>query len=246
MILKGKVALITGCNRGIGRAIMKLFMEEGCNIVACTRKLTPEMVLFYEDARKIYNVDIRPLFFELSDDDAIKAAMKELMSWKISIDILVNNAGVASGGYLALSSIKQIKDVFQINYFAQVLITQYVTKLMMREKSGSVIFMSSVMGLDTMPGGSAYGASKAAIALLTKSLAKELGVYCIRVNAIAPNLIETDMAHQMEQKSFDNMVNGTALKRLGNPSEIAYAALYLASESSSFITGQILRVDGGL
>lgn len=245
-ILQGKTAMITGCNRGIGWAIMELFMQEGANIIACTRKLTPEIEACYDEARKKYNVEITPLVFELSDDEAIKTAMKEMMLWKNSVDILVNNAGVAAGGYLALSSIKQIKDVFQVNYFAQVIITQYVTKLMMRQKSGSVIFMSSVMGLDSMAGGCAYGASKAAIALLAKSLSKELGGYNIRVNAIAPNLIDTTMAHKMEQKSFDKMVNGTALKRLGEPGEIAKTALYLASDDSSFVTGQVLRVDGGM
>lgn len=145
-----------------------------------------------------------------------------------------------------MTSQKKLKEVFQINYFAQIQITQAVSKIMMKQNSGSIIFMSSVMGLDSMPGGSAYGASKAAITMLVKSLAKELGSFRIRVNAIAPNLVDTDMANQMEEKSYNDMIQRSALKRIGYPSEVAQTALFLASDDSSYITGQTIRVDGGL
>jgi len=244
--LKGKTALITGSNRGIGRAVMELFMQEGANIIACTRKDTADLQSLYEQSEKKYSVTIRPLIFDLADEDGIKSAMKELYSWKMPVDILVNNAGVATGGFLILTSMQKLKEVFQINYFAQVLITQYVVKLMMKEKSGSVIFLSSVLGLDATAGGTAYGASKAAIALLAKSLSKEVGSYNIRVNAIAPNLIDTNMGHMMEEKSLTEMIQSSSLKRLGNPEEIAQTALFLASDDSSYITGQTIRVDGGM
>lgn len=244
--LKGKTALITGSNRGIGRAVMELFMQEGANIIACTRKDTADLQSLYEQLEKKYGVSIWPLSFDLSDDESIKAAMKKLYAWKIKIDVLVNNAGIAMGGFLILTSMQKLKEVFQINYFAQVLITQYVVKLMMKEKSGSVIFLSSVLGLDATAGGTAYGASKAAIALLAKSLSKEVGSYNIRVNAIAPNLIDTNMGHMMEEKSLTEMIQSSSLKRLGNPEEIAQTALFLASDDSSYITGQTIRVDGGM
>jgi 3-oxoacyl-[acyl-carrier protein] reductase len=244
--IEGKTAMITGCNRGIGRAIMETFMVEGANIVACTRKLTPELETYYQQSEEKYSVNIRPLVFDLADENSIKAAMKELYSWKIAVDILVNNAGVASGGFLLFTKMDNLKSIFQINYFSQVLITQYVVKLMMRNHCGSIIFMSSVLGLDSRAGGTAYGASKAAIAEFAKSLSKEVGPSKIRVNAIAPNLVDTEMAHLMEEKSFSEMVNTSALKRLASPQEIAKVALFLASDDSSYITGQVIRVDGGM
>jgi len=244
--LKGKTALITGCNRGIGRAIMELFMQEGADIIACTRKNITDLQSYYKQSEDKYGVSIRSLVFDLADEESIKTAMKELYSWKIQIDILVNNAGIPAGGFLIMTSMQKLKEVFQANYFSQVLITQYVVKMMMKQKRGSIIFLSSVMGLDARAGGTAYGASKAALALFTKSLSKEVGLYNIRVNAIAPNLIDTEMAQLMEEKSLADMIRSSSLKRLGNPDEIAKTALFLACEDSSYITGQIIRADGGM
>lgn len=244
--LEGKSALITGCNRGIGRSIMERFMEEGANIIACTRTMSLDLEAYYEDARDKYNCQIYPIIIDLTDEEKIKAAMKEVQRLKLDIDVLVNNAGVASGGLMLMTSMKELKRVFQVNYFAQVQITQHIATLMMRKKKGSIIMMSSVLGMDSRPGATSYGASKAAISMFSKTVAKELGVFNIRINAIAPNLVDTDMAHQMEQKSFDNMIAETALGRLARPEEIANMALYLASDESSFLTGQTIRVDGGL
>lgn len=244
--LKGKMALITGCNRGIGRAIMERFMEEGADIIACTRQLTPELKQYYHEKEADCSIKIYPLILDLSNEDSIKASMKELYSWKLQIDILVNNAGVASGGFMLMTSIAKAKDVFQINYFSQVLLTQYILKIMIKNKRGNILFMSSVLGLDARAGATSYGASKAAIALLARSLSKEVAAYNIRVNAVAPNLVDTEMAHLMEEKSFSDMVDASALKRLAVPEEVASVALFLASDDSSYITGQVIRVDGGL
>lgn len=244
--LEGKTALITGCNRGIGRSIMERFMEEGANIIACTRNISPDLEAYYEDSKNKYNCQIFPIIIDLTDEEKIKAAMKEVQSLKLGIDVLVNNAGVASGGLMLMTSMKELKRVFQVNYFAQVQITQHIAKLMVTKKKGSIIMMSSVLGMDSRPGATSYGASKAAISLFSKTVAKELGVFNIRINAIAPNLVDTDMAHQMEQKSFDNMIAETALGRLARPEEIANTALFLASDESSFLTGQTIRIDGGL
>ena len=144
------------------------------------------------------------------------------------------------------TSITKMKDVFQINYFSQVLLTQYILKIMMKNKSGNILFMSSVLGLDARAGATSYGASKAAIALLAKTLSKEVSRYNIRVNALAPNLVDTEMAHLMEEKSFSDMIDSSALKRLAIPAEVANVALFLVSDDSSYITGQVIRVDGGL
>jgi 3-oxoacyl-[acyl-carrier-protein] reductase len=244
--LEGRIALITGCNRGIGKAIMEKFMEEGAGIVACTRQMTPELKEYYQQKEKQYNIKIRPLLLDLVDEDSIKLAMKELYSWKLRVDILVNNAGIALGGFMLMTSIVKMKEIFQINYFSQVLLTQYILKMMIKNKNGNILFMSSVLGLDARVGATSYGASKAAIALLTKSLSKEVAAYNIRVNALAPNLVDTEMAYLMEKKSFSNMIDSSALNRLATPEEVANVALFLASDDSSYITGQVIRVDGGL
>lgn len=244
--LEGKTAVITGCNRGIGKAILELFTKEGANIIACTRKVTDELLDFYRKREKECDVTIYPISMDLSEPESIKLAMRGIQSLKVTADILVNNAGVAAGGLMMMTPMSELNRVFQINYFAQVQITQYISKLMMRNKKGSIIMMSSVLGLDSRAGATSYGASKAAIALFTKSIAKELGTFGIRVNAIAPNLVETDMAHQMEEKSFQSMVADSSLKRIATSDEIANTALFLASDEASYITGQIIRVDGGL
>lgn len=244
--LEGKTAVITGCNRGIGKAILEKFAENGANIIASTRNISEELLDGYKKLEDCYHVKIYPIEMDLSDEESIRVGLKSIVGLKIPIDILVNNAAVAAGGLMLMTSIKSVKDVFQVNYFAQVMITQQIVKLMLRQKHGSVIFMSSVLGLDSRGGATAYGASKAAISMLTKSLAKEVGPYNIRVNALAPNLVETNMAHQMEQKSFNDMIQSSALTRIAQPEEIANAALFLASDESSIITGQTIRVDGGL
>ena len=245
-ILKGKTAVITGCNRGIGKAILERFAKEGANIIACTRTITDELMSFYKSLERDCFITIYPVSMDLSDPESIKSAMRNIQSLKVPIDILVNNAGVASGGLMMMTSMQELSKVFQINYFAQVQITQYISKLMIRKKKGSIIMMTSVLGLDGRAGATSYGASKAAVALFTKSIAKELGPFGIRVNAIAPNLVETEMAHQMEEKSFNSMISDSALKRIATSEEIANSALFLASDESSYITGHIMRVDGGL
>lgn len=244
--LEGKNALITGCNRGIGKAIMERFMAEGANIVACTRQVSPELKEYYQHKEKEHGVEIRALSMDLMDEDNIKTAMKELYSWKLAIDILVNNAGIASfTGLMRLKSI-EVKRIFQVNYFSSLLVIQYIIKLMLRSKGATIINMASTAGLDGTAGNCAYGASKAAVALMTKSLSKELAVANIRVNAIAPGYIETDMQMDISSEFSHDVLNDAAIKRMGLPEEVANVALFLASDDSSYITGQVIRVDGGL
>ncbi len=245
-LLEGKTALITGCNRGIGKVMLETFAMNGASIWACARKETPEFTTFLNETASKYKVTIRALYFELTSEQEIKDALKVLVTEKCKIDILVNNAGIAHGGFLQMTSLSTIKDVFEINFFSQLLIIQIVSKLMMRNKAGSIINMSSIAGLDAYPGYSAYGSSKAALIYATKTLAKELAPFNIRINAVAPGLTETDMATQMEDKAKDIMVGDSAMKRLAQPHEIANMALFLASDLSSFVNGQVMRVDGGM
>jgi 3-oxoacyl-[acyl-carrier protein] reductase len=244
-LLKGKVALITGCNRGIGKAIMETFAQNGADIWACTRKQTNEFDELLQELRTKYSNRITPLYFDLADESAIKETLNPLLLAKERIDILVNNAGVAHGSFFQMTSISKMKELFEINFFSQLLVTQIVAKLMMRQKSGSIINLASIAGIDGNPGYVSYGSGKAALIYATKSIAKEFAPNNVRVNAIAPGLTETAMADQMEEKAKTLMINSSAMNRLAQPQEIANTALFLASDLSQFITGQVIRVDGG-
>lgn len=244
--MEGKTVLITGCNRGIGKEAVRLFAEKGYNLICCIRKENEEFTAFVNDLKSQYGLNAEILYFDMTDEDSIKEALKPILKERRQIDVLINNAGIATGGFLQMTSMKQLKEVFQINYFSHVLITQLITKLMMRQKSGCIINMGSVAGLDNFAGYTAYGASKAAMMSFTRTIARELAPYNIRVNAIAPGLTDTGMAGQMEEKAWKEMVERTDMNRLGRPNEIAQMMLFLASDDASFITGQVYRVDGGM
>lgn len=245
-LLLGKTALITGCNRGIGRVVTSLFAQNGANLICCLRKTNEKFDQFVQSLREEHHIDIRLIYVDLLDETSIKDAFRPIVMDKQPVDILVNNAGIATGGLLQMTSQSTIKEVFQINFFAQVLITQLISKTMMRRKTGSIINMGSVAGLENFPGYTAYGSSKAALMAFTKTIANEMAPYNIRVNAIAPGLTDTGMAGKMEEKACKEMVNRTDFKRLGKPEEIANLVLFLASDKSSFMTGQIIRIDGGM
>lgn len=241
-----KTVMITGCNRGIGREAVRLFAENGNNLICCIRKENSDFEQFISGLRSRYGVKIETLYFDMSDELAIKNTLQPLLKEKRQIDVLINNAGVATGGLLQMTSMTQLREVFQINFFSQVLITQMISKLMMRQKSGVIINMGSVAGLDSFAGYTAYGSSKAAVMSFTRIIARELASYNIRVNAIAPGLTDTNMANQMEGKAYQEMVNRSAMNRLGKPEEIAQLMVYLASDDASFVNGQVIRIDGGM
>ena len=244
-LLRNKVSLITGSNRGIGKTITELFAKNGSDIIACARKETPDFSNFLEYLSHEYQVKVKALYFDLTNEEQTKTALKEVVSAGNRIDVLVNNAGVAHGNLFHMTSINKIREVFEINFFSQLLITQIVSKLMIRQQSGSIVNLSSIAGLDGYPGYIAYGSSKAAVNYATKTLSQELAKYNVRINAVAPGLTETEMADQMENKARDKMVGNSAMNRLASTIEIANTVLYLSSDLSSFVNGQILRVDGG-
>lgn len=246
MLLLNKTAVITGCSRGIGKSVLEVFAKNKCNIWACTRKQSADFEHMIAALSGENNVKITPLYFDLYQDEEIKEAMKQIYSSKQKIDILVNNAGATSPNALFLmSSIHTIKENFEANFFSQMLVTQYVSRLMAKQNSGSIINIASIAGLDGGPGQLEYCSSKAAIIGATKKLSHELSTYNIRVNAIAPGLVETEMLDNMTDELKKRILNQTTLHRLGQPIEIANSVLFLASDLSSYITGQILRVDGG-
>jgi 3-oxoacyl-[acyl-carrier protein] reductase len=245
MLLQKKTAIVTGANRGIGRAIVERFAQHGAAIWAHARRATPEFTAAMAECAARHGVEIQPVYFDVTDGAALKAALKDIVASGKPIDVLVNNAGVAHGGFFQMTPMTKVREVFEVNFFAALAISQAVVGPMRKHGGGSIINIASLSGLELKAGNVAYGTSKAALIAATRTLAAELGAQSIRVNAIAPGLTETDMADLMESKARVDMIERTSFKRLARPTEIADAAVFLASDMASFVTGQVLRVDGG-
>ena len=247
MLLKNKTAVITGCSKGIGKKILEIFSSNGATIFACTRNVNEEFKNHLEDLKKKFNNEIIPIQFNLNEESEIKKASNEILSSKKSIDILVNNAATIHSAIFQMTSIKKLKEIFEINFFSQTLFTQYILKSMIKNKSGSIVYISSSSALDGNEGRSAYSSTKSAIIAQAKVLSRELGTHNIRVNTIAPGLTNTDMMKDNTPveliKEFKSRIS---LKRIANPEEIANVVLLLSSDLSSYITGQVIRVDGGM
>ena len=245
-LLHKKVVVVTGANRGIGKCITETFAENGASIIACMRVISPESEEWMKSLESEFNISINPVLVDLSDETSVKGLIKEIMSISPRVDVLVNNAGIASGALFQMTTISELRKIFEINFFSQITLTQGVAKLMARNKSGSIINITSTAAFIADPGTLAYGSSKSAFARATKSMATELGSSNIRVNAIAPSVTKTDMFDQMSHEAREKLINSSALKRAAEPKDIANVALFLASELSSFVTGQIIRADGGI
>jgi 3-oxoacyl-[acyl-carrier protein] reductase len=246
MLLKDKTVIITGTNRGIGRAMLEAFAANGARIYAHARVQSPDFGDLIQALSKKYKVEIIPWCFELTDYDVMKDKVKELRVYKEPVDALINNAGIIYNALFQMSTQDQLRRQFEVNFFSVFILTQYISRLMARQKKGSIINLSSAAALDGFLGKSVYGASKAAIISMTKSLARELGESGIRANCLAPGIIETEMLNTMSEEVLAATRSATDLRRSGNPSEVADAAVFLASDLSSYITGQVLRIDGGL
>lgn len=246
-LLEGKNAVITGANRGIGLATARLFAREGANIWACCRKADDALRQELQTLAAENGVWIEPVEFDLTDGAAMKDAVMQIRGKKEKIDILVNNAGVEQQGALfQMTAMDAIRQVFEVNFFAQVAFSQYLTKLMARTGGGSVVNLASVAALDMTAGYLAYSASKAAIVSATKTMAAELSAQGVRVNAVAPGIAKTDMAMGLTEAARENTVASSLMQRIADPEEIAQAIAFLASDRASYITGQIYRVDGGM
>tara|TARA_B100001123_G_C15339042_1_gene1034004 strand:+ start:372 stop:1115 length:744 start_codon:yes stop_codon:yes gene_type:complete len=247
MLLKNKTAVITGCSKGIGKKILEIFSSNGANIFACTRNINDEFKNHLEDLKKKFNNEIIPIQFNLNEESEIKKASNEILLSKKKIDILINNAATIHSAIFQMTSMKKLKEIFEINFFSQTLFTQYILKSMIKNKSGSIVYISSSSALDGNEGRSAYSSTKSAIIAQAKVLSRELGVHNIRVNTIAPGLTNTDMMKDNTPveliKEFKSRIS---LKRIANPEEIANVTLLLSSDLSSYITGQVIRVDGGM
>lgn len=244
-MLTGKTAIITGANRGIGLATVEVFAEQGAVIWACARKNSDE---FEDKIKEITNKNgtiIKPVYFDVTDEAAVKDTVKMIGRESKSIDILVNNAGVSIERLFSMTSIDMVRETMEVNFLSQVYLSQLVARYMMKARAGSIVNVASVAGMESEQGGTAYGSSKAAVIFSSKTMALELGAYGIRVNTVSPGFIETDMWKARKQEIKDKILSETPLRRQGTPREVANAILFLASDMSSYITRQNIVIDGG-
>lgn len=245
MLLEGKTAIITGGARGIGRQIALLFAKEGCN-VAITYIVNTEPASEVCQEIEAMGVKAKAYLSDAADFAAAHQVVEEVVRDFGRIDILVNNAGITRDTLLLRMTESQWDDVLNVNLKSVFNFTHAVTPVMMRQRSGSIISMSSVVGLNGNAGQANYAASKAGIIALMKSTAKELGGRGIRANAIAPGFILTDMTAELQEEVRRQFVNMIPLRRGGQPEEVAKVALFLASDLSSYVSGQVIQVNGAM
>jgi 3-oxoacyl-[acyl-carrier protein] reductase len=245
MLLKDKNILITGASKGIGRTTAIELAKQGASLFLLSRdiealnKLKTEITGMYNTPVKVFKADIKK-------NDDLKFVFDSLNQNKEYIDVLVNNAGIMSDSSLLTAKEEMIKDTFETNVLGSIAITQLALKSLIKRKGGSIIFLSSVIGTKGGAGQSIYSASKSALIGLTKSLSKELASLNIKVNAIAPGFITTDLTGKYTEEHTQKVINTIGMKRAGNPEEIANVIVFLSSNLSSYVTGQIIEVDGGM
>ena len=241
-----KYVCITGADGGIGRETMKAFAQEGANLITCALAETTEYKEYMAMLKQEYNVEIYPFYFDLIDEEAIKIGLQQIRALKIKLNVLINNAGIPHLAILPFTRMADVKKVFQVNYFAQLQITQGLLSIIEKDGQSVILNAASIAGIDGDIGNSVYGATKASMILFTKVLSKELASYRIRVNAVAPGLTQTGFADAMGDKAKASMEDLSIMGRLAAPEEIARTYYYLASPAASFINGQVIRVDGGV
>lgn len=244
-LLENKTALITGASRGIGNGIAIEFAKQGAN-VAFTFNASVEAAKELEKELEAFGVKAKGYQSNAADFDAAQELVKEVLNDFGSLQILINNAGITKDNLLMRISEEDFDKVIEVNLKSVFNLTKAVIRPMMKQREGSIINMSSVVGVKGNAGQANYAASKAGILGFTKSVALELGSRNIRCNAIAPGFIETEMTDKLDQKTVDEWRKAIPLKRGGSPKDVANACVFLSSDLSAYITGQTLHVDGGM
>ena len=245
-MLKGKNAIITGARSGIGLSTLRLFAKNGCNCWAVIHRDDEDFFNKIHQLEEECRVWIKPVHMELGNSDSIKEGIKEIVKEKHSIDILVNAAGIVSPNRLfSMTKMEDIRKVMEVNFFSVIELTQLVCRSMMRQRNGSIINIASIAAWGEDTSQMEYAASKAALVIATKKLARELGSAGIRVNAVAPGLTQTKMLDVLEAEAEEQIKKGLGMHRFGTPDEIAEVCLFLASDKSSYVTGETIKVDGG-
>lgn len=244
-LLENKVAIITGGSRGIGASIVKRFVEEGAS-VAFTYRSSAEQAEALITELSTEGTKIKAYQSDAGSYEQAESLIAQVLEDFGQVDVLINNAGITQDNLMLRMSEEQWDKVIDVNLKSVFNLSKHVIKPMMRARKGSIVNISSVVGVFGNAGQANYAASKAGMIGFSKSLAKELASRNIRCNAIAPGFIETDMTHELDEKTKENFLANIPLKRLAKPEEVADACIYLASELSSYVTGQVLSVCGGL
>lgn len=243
-LLEGKVALITGATRGIGRGIAEVFAKEGAHVAFTYAGSVDKAKILEEELGKITTV--KSYQSDASDYDAAQKLAADVIADFGKIDILINNAGITRDNLMLRMSKEDWDTIISVNLDSVFNLTKAVIKPMMKARSGSIINMTSVVGVKGNAGQANYAASKAGVIGFSKSIALELGSRNIRCNAIAPGFIETEMTLALDEKTVQGWRDSIPLKRGGQPEDVANACVFLASDKSTYITGQVLNVDGGM
>lgn len=240
-----KTAFVTGSNRGIGLGIVKKFIENEINVFACSRSDSDEFSAELEKLNSENKAKATPLYFDITDEKAVRDAVAFAEKESGGIHILVNNAGINQAFAYLMTRMSDMRDMFDTNFFAPVYLSQMVARFMIKRKDGSIINIASVSGMVSSKGNISYGSSKAALIFATKNMALELGQYGIRVNCISPGFIDTSMWRQRTDGNYKKILEKTPLQRQGSVEDVAKAALFLSGEEASYMTGCNIVVDGG-
>ncbi len=247
MLLANKVVWITGASRGIGRATAVEAAKNGAATVVLSARSQQALAETADAVRAISsNESAQIVAMDVSDPQSIKAAFNEVHKSCKRLDVLVNNAGVLKQALIGMISSAQIDEVMRTNVYSVVLLIQYAARVMLRQKSGAIVNVTSILGRTGSEGNMVYVASKAAVIGATRSAARELAAHGIRVNAVAPGVIKTDMIASIPAERMQALQSSIKLGRFGEPEEVARVIVFLASDLASYVTGQIVGVDGGM
>lgn len=244
-MVKDKNAIITGGTRGIGREIAMTLAKNGANIAINYRNYNEEIDSLVKELESL-NVKVLAYKCDVSNEEEVESFVNEVKNKFNSIDILVNNAGITKDGLILRMSEKDFTDVIDVNLKGTFNMTKAVSKLMIRQKNGKIVNISSVVGVAGNAGQCNYAASKAGVIGFSKSIARELASRNINVNVIAPGYINTDMTKVLSDNIKEEILKAIPMRKIGDPKEIANLALFLSSNLSDYITGQVINVDGGM
>lgn len=240
----GRYVAVTGAHGGIGRATARAFAEVGATVITIDRTLEEANRAAGWLPRGTPDVAHAPVAMDFAESSSVAEGLHQIRSISRNIAALVNVAGIAEDALVHMVTPESIRRHMQINFEAHVQITQYVTRMMLRSGGGSVVNVSSVTGMDGNPGQLSYGSSKAAVLSATRTFSMELASRGIRVNAVAPGMIDTDMNRALDDAGRDRIMQRVSMKRIGRPEEVAATILWLCSPAASYVTGQTLRIDG--
>lgn len=243
-LLEGKTALITGASKGIGKEVATIFAKNGANLILISRD--EQRLNALKNELLTYNVEVIYYALDITDSSSLKEIFLKIKKTKQRIDAVVNNAGIMEDAVLQMVKPDMIQKTYATNVFALIDISKRASKLMLRNRKGSIINLTSIIGVEGNLGQTIYGSSKSAVIGFTKSLSKELASLNIRVNAVAPGFIDTDMTRGMDEKFYKKNLESIGMGRLGSTEDVAKVILFLASDLSGYVTGQIIGVDGGM